>query len=123
MFVAIELSLTAYEGVIYASTATAKDTGFARLEEAVNTLLDGADVTPSVEVLWKMQYQQRTPTFPKSANPAGGVISLPEMSSGLVLSDSVLDEVRRAWRNIMAESDDQFMKFEERGGTGDEDDE
>lgn len=113
--------LTEITGVVYAATALPTGSGYARLDEAVATLLEGIDVTPPAEVLWKMQYQQRSPTPHTPVDVRRGLIALPSLPTDLVLDDSVLDEVKKAWRSITGELDDAFMHFEERNGFGEDD--
>ena len=112
-------SLTPKPGILYASVTLPHETGYARLQQAIDSLLAGVNESPPPQVLWSMQYQQRVPSEPGAAVVKGGLIALPELSNDLVLDDSALTSVRQAWQRITSESEDMFMKFEERGGEED----
>ncbi|KAK3107997.1 Rab proteins geranylgeranyltransferase component A [Teratosphaeriaceae sp. CCFEE 6253] len=105
--------------VLYASV-TADHAG---LDAAVNSLLESMGEQSRPEVLWRMHYTHRA-RQPAIATPAPGerVLLLPAVANDVVLEDRVLEDVERAWRNIMGdEQSGGFLKFEAREGLGVED--
>jgi Rab proteins geranylgeranyltransferase component A len=116
------LLLTGIEGVVYAATALPHDIGYAYLDDAVASLLASVEDSPPAEVLWRVQYQQRSSSHQQSVNVAKGIVILPNLSIDLVLEDSILDVVKNAWCSITGEPEDDFMCFEARGGAEEDDD-
>ena len=110
-------------GVIYASTTAPQDLGFLRLRNAVTELLHCCRYEePKPELLWKLQYHQKSPTSAQRLiADENGVLALPLLSADLTLDDSVIGEVKKAWKMITGEPEERFMKFEARDGMQDED--
>ncbi|KAK1656198.1 rab protein geranylgeranyltransferase component A [Colletotrichum phormii] len=94
------------------------------LEKALASLLsalgNGED-TP--EAIYKVAYQQAHAAVSVSADASDVIPSLP---LDLAFSDTALEPVRDAWRKVMGpaaeDPDIVYMKFEDREGVGDEED-
>jgi hypothetical protein len=115
--------------VIYAQTACGSDNAFDVLERAVDLTLQLGTSGPQPSVLWKLQYQQKTPTelsYQGVETPGIGrdTIVLPEASVDLAFDDSILKVVRDAWQKLEGVSEG-FMQFEDReiGAYDDDEDE
>ena len=74
----------------------------ASLNEAVRALL--VSIEPEATVLWSMHYIQHHAAQGKAFSP---------MSGAVALEDSIIDEVKDAWRTIVGEDADEagFMRF------------
>ncbi|KAK4550781.1 hypothetical protein LTR36_000360 [Oleoguttula mirabilis] len=110
--------------VLYASVTVAD--GFASLDRAVHSLLYSLREERVPDVLWKMQFVQHTRdalAMPErgGSEEGGNIITLPPLSTDVVLDDSVLNNVKIAWAKITGEVEEVFMKFEAREGVVDDD--
>ncbi|KAI9804933.1 MAG: Rab proteins geranylgeranyltransferase component A [Piccolia ochrophora] len=100
------------------------------LTTAIDRLLSSLTETPAPQVLYTLQYTQTAPpTNIDSSTTHARILTLPPVSPSLVFSDTLLDDVKSAWRRIMldldgedAVSEESFLVFEERGGDHDDDD-
>ena len=100
-------------GVIYGQTL-ASTTSYSLLETAVSTLLHSIGEESAQNVLWSLRYTQALPSPPLKSSD-DGILTIPEISPGLVLEDDVLDNVHKAWENIVGNAKgDDFMTFKER---------
>ncbi|KAK0264283.1 Rab proteins geranylgeranyltransferase component A [Friedmanniomyces endolithicus] len=87
------------------------------LDTAVQHLLESVGEQPTPKVLWRMQYRHYTETEqPRGTTTSEGVVMLQSLSTDIVLEDDVLTDVEEAWRKIMGERAEGFMKFESREG-------
>ena len=88
----------------------------------MSALLETVGEQPVPQVLWSMQYHQRTSTSSQiQVGNTGGVIVLPSLSQDLALDDNVLEYVQRAWQRITGEDQETFLKLEAREGMEDDD--
>ena len=105
-------------GVIYASTDTAEQSGYARLDSAVTKFLRTFVETPSDIILWSMRYTQASGKVDpsESVQTLGPVIALDSSPIDLAFDDGMLDQVRRVWETIRQRDDgaEEFMKFTDR---------
>jgi Rab proteins geranylgeranyltransferase component A len=94
------------------------------LDTALTALLQA--VTPTAAILYKLYYEQTTSTRQSLVTSQGGatVFEFPSPSLGLAYDDESLDAVKEAWKLVMKDEahDDSFMKFEDREGLEDDDD-
>ncbi|KAI0105639.1 rab protein geranylgeranyltransferase component A [Nemania sp. FL0031] len=94
------------------------------LDVALNALLQAA--TPTAVILYKLYYEQAISARQALVTSQGGatVLEFPSPSLGLAFEDDSLDAVKEAWKLVMKNEilDDEFMKFEDREGMGDDDD-
>lgn len=94
------------------------------MDRAVSALLSTLGAEPSSEALWCLQYQQDYPPSSSSSRQSDQVVRLRPLPAGMVLEDSVLEDVKAAWLRIADDrNSDSFMKFAAREGTTDDDDE
>jgi len=121
--------LTVDQGVLYASTLLTGDAGFSLLAQAVTSLLAAVQEGPKPVVLWSMRYEQSfRPSTTAAVDRSLGsqhdehVIMFPPMSLDLAFDDSVLGSVRKAWEKIMGAEAKDFMVFEDREVSGDDND-
>ncbi|KAI1741856.1 rab protein geranylgeranyltransferase component A [Xylaria scruposa] len=88
----------------------------------IETIPDG----PEADVLYKLYYEQGTSAREPVIKSQGSatVFEFPSPSVGLAFDDTSLAAVKEAWKIVMNNevSDDEFMKFEDREGMGDDDD-
>jgi len=124
--------LTAYQGVLYASTSLKGDAGFSLLNQAITSLLAVVQEGTKPVVLYSMQYEQRSPSSrsftPGSANRSWRsqkdthIITFPPVPLDLAFDDSVLENVRKAWEKIMGAEAKDLMVFEDREAINDDSD-
>ena len=68
-------------------------------------------------MLARRQYQQcKLNPQEVDIGAEGGILTLSSLSDDLVLEDNVLEHVKKAWRKITTEAEDEFMKFNAREG-------
>ena len=100
------------------------------LQTAVTKFLDSIKEEPPATVLWSMHYDQKygpPPTDDYDANikyedlSNDHILRLPDLQPGLALDDDVLKHVQAVYNRIVGEEGAAFMVFEDREGTGDED--
>lgn len=109
-----------YTGVLYASVALPHDSGFQRLQQAVDTVMNCVGERPAPSVLWRMQYQQNSSTRQAFNDNVGSTFTLPDLGSDLALEDNVLDGVKTVWQKITGEDEEVLMKFDAREGADEE---
>ncbi|KAF2722248.1 hypothetical protein K431DRAFT_222609 [Polychaeton citri CBS 116435] len=119
--------------VIYGSVLTSSDGGNVRerLEQAVADLLHNVEDQPSPSVLWRMTWKQialstdSTSSGSKSLSGSddNSVLILPDLGLDLSVEDRVLSAIKQAWQRITDSNGEDFLKFESRQATGNEDDE
>ncbi|KAJ9623169.1 Rab proteins geranylgeranyltransferase component A [Taxawa tesnikishii (nom. ined.)] len=108
---------------------TRGDVGFNLLTHAVTALLDGVGEQPAPKVLWSLRYEQRFGVPSSVATNAGPdrIMKFAEGDLDLSFDDSVVDQVKEAWRRIMGDAAveaGEFMQFQDRQAeAGDEDEE
>ncbi|TGJ85676.1 hypothetical protein E0Z10_g3114 [Xylaria hypoxylon] len=94
------------------------------LDMALTALLQAA--TTTADILYKLYYEQATSSRQPLVTSQGSatVFELPSPSLGLAFDDENLVAVKEAWKIVMKDEalDDAFMKFEDREGMGDDDD-
>jgi len=78
-------------------------------------LLQGIDIETPPRVLWSLQYHQQ-PAQPLSSAPSNALV-LPSTPLDLALPDSVLRDVKQAWQQITGDAESDFLKFDAREGT------
>ena len=128
-------------GIIYAQTLLPHPDGSILLARTVQKFLNAIleDTTP--EILWTLSYTKQVPRSlpsehcsdktPSVVDPItehrsrdqsitmqSRIIKLPELGLDLALDDSVLEEVKAAWKKIVGEEEAAkgFMLFEDRSG-------
>jgi Rab proteins geranylgeranyltransferase component A len=83
-------------------------------------------VTPTADILYKLYYEQTTSTRQPLVTSQGGatVFEFPSPSLGLAFDDRDLEAVKTAWKLVMKDeaANESYMKFEDREGLGDDDD-
>ncbi|OQO02341.1 hypothetical protein B0A48_11895 [Cryoendolithus antarcticus] len=104
--------------VLYASVALPFEEGQARLSAAVAALLASVDSEIVPAPLWTMRYHQHDLKESAKASPPHCIV-LPPLSLDNALADSVLEDVKQAWRQITGEEDASFLRFEVREGMED----
>ncbi|KAI0487258.1 GDP dissociation inhibitor-domain-containing protein [Xylaria cf. heliscus] len=94
------------------------------LDMALTALLQAMAAT--ADVLYKMYYEQAASARKSTVTSQGSVtvFEFPSPSLGLAFDDGSLDDVKKAWKIVMKDEvlDEGFMKFENREGVGDDDD-
>ncbi|KAJ2989015.1 hypothetical protein NUW58_g3682 [Xylaria curta] len=94
------------------------------LELALTALLRAAATT--ADVLYKLYYEQATSArnLVVASRGSATVLEFPSPSLGLAFDDNSLDAVKEAWKHVIKSEvpDTAFMKFEDREGMGDDDD-
>ena len=121
-------------GVVYAH-AIHKDHVYVHrlLQTAVSRLIDSIKEGPPATALWYMHYNQRyeppATTDDYDVNikykdlSDDHILRLPDVAPGLALEDDVLRHVQAAYNKIVGGEGAAFMIFEDREGTGDDDNE
>ena len=105
-------------GILYASVAASS--GFDILDNAVSSFLQSLDGGPLPEVLWRMQYVYSVADYGKTNHASKNSVILKSLSTDLAFEDAVLDDVKRAYVRVTGESEELFMKFDAREGTGED---
>ncbi|KAF2830094.1 rab geranylgeranyl transferase escort protein-like protein [Ophiobolus disseminans] len=104
------------QSVLYASTSSSGEKGFELLGKAVNTLLATVDISPSPNLLWSLQYQQRptsgTDLIP--AEPNGHLLRFPPASLDLAFDDSMFVHVKEVWEKVVGNDGGEFLVFQDR---------
>ncbi|TKA63835.1 hypothetical protein B0A55_10840 [Friedmanniomyces simplex] len=91
------------------------------LDTAVNSLLESVGELPTPEVLWQMQYRhQIRPEQHMATDKLDNIVTMPSLSTDIVLEDELLDNVKQVWQKITGESPETFLKFEAREGVDDD---
>ncbi|ORY18694.1 GDP dissociation inhibitor-domain-containing protein [Clohesyomyces aquaticus] len=113
------------QSVLYASIALKGTAGFQYLKKSVEALLLSLDVTPSPTTLLSVQYEQQSrPSMQLLASETDEPTNNSSSSSmDLAFDDSVLDQVKGLWQEIMGEDAGKFLVFEDREANMTEDDE
>lgn len=110
-------------GVVYL-TCLASTGSKAALEQALASLLAAADLEPAPRSLYQVYYEQSRPL--SRPRYAGQIFEFPPPALGLAFDDASLDPVREAWRIAVGDATPEdaleFMVFEDRDGTEDDDD-
>ena len=99
------------------------------LEAALTLLLSAlgsGDTAP--KMIWQLRYEQAVPdnTLGATNDSQTGLFTFAPAAPELAFSDSLLDPVKDAWRAVLgadaaAEADGSYMKFEDREGVADDD--
>lgn len=108
------------QGVLYAFTASSA--GFRHLDAAVGNLLRSSGDQVEPKVLWSLRFQQTLPLSPSEPDneQQQNAIELRPLPTDVALSESVLEDVKRAWSKIKGDTEDEFMKFPPREGEEEE---
>lgn len=113
--------------MLYASTSLPGKKGFQLLKQAISRLLASVGASLPPEVLWSMQYEQRTvpstaplPSLPDDAK--SHFLGLPPTPLDLAVDDVVFDRVRTIWQTITDEDPKQFLMFKNRESQDDDED-
>ena len=123
-----------FTGVIYAYAIHKDHVDVHRLlQTAVNRLIDSIKEEPPAAALWYMHYDQKyeppISTDDYDANikcddlSNDHVLRLPDLAPELALEDDVLKHVQAAYNRVVGEEGAAFMIFEDREGTGDDENE
>ena len=101
------------------------------LQTAVNRLIDSIREEPPATALWHLHYDQRyqapatTDDYDTNVKcedlSNDHILRLPDLQPGLALEDDVLKHVQAVYNNIVGDEGAAFMLFEDREGTGDDD--
>lgn len=111
--------------VIYGGVSIPGPEGQARIESAVNKLIQAE--SPGAVILWSMKYTQlgrlsNDGTSPEIQTHSPHVYSFPPPSLDIAFEDDLVEIVKESWLKV-AGSDvnaDDFMIFDDREGTSDE---
>ncbi|RMZ03750.1 hypothetical protein D0862_05544 [Hortaea werneckii] len=106
--------------VLYAFTAASA--GFGYLDAAIGSLLRSSGDRVEPKALWSLRFQQ---TLPLSLSEPDNeqqqdAIELRPLPTDVAFSESVLEDVKRAWNKIKGDTEDEFMKFPPREGEEEE---
>lgn len=121
----IHVLMRVVTGIIYGSVAMSGPEGHAKLERAVDYLLEAEG--PQALGLWSMRYTQlghlsndKTPATIQTHSPH--VFSFPPPSLDLAFEDETVDMIKEAWVKIVGDevAHDEFMIFEDREGASDD---
>ena len=121
-----------FTGVVYAYAIHKDHVDVHRLLQiAVDRLIDSIMEEPSATALWYMHYDQQyvspATTDDYDANikcedlSNDHILRLPALAPGLALEDDILRHVQAAYNRIVGHEGAAFMIFEDREGTGDDD--
>lgn len=112
-----------HSGLLYLSTQSTISSQ-KMLQQSIEPIL--ASVTSSSgastpRCLWSLSYEQTRET--SSTQIDGKVVTVPGVPLTLAFGDETLDPVFEAWKVVMGEDADpeSYMKFADREGMGDED--
>jgi hypothetical protein len=107
---------------LYASTSLSGQNGLDLLQKANEALLSAVDVTPAPSILWSVKWQQQ-PSSGSESLPTGtdsNVLCFPPQSFDLAFDDSVLDNVKDVWQQIVGVDAGDFLVFQDREAYTDE---
>lgn len=112
------------QSLLYLSTQSTTDSQ-KLLQQSIRPILaavTGDNDSSSARCLWSLSYEQSRET--SSVQVDGKVVTVPGPPLDLALGDETLDPVFEAWKLVMGEEADQdsYMKFADREGMGDDDD-
>ena len=121
-------------GVVYAYAIHKDHIDVHRLlQTAVDRLVDSIKEEPPATALWYLHYDQKyepPATFDDyDANircedlSNDHILRLPDLAPGLAFEDDVLKHVQAAYNRIVGNEGAPFMIFEDREGTGEDDNE
>lgn len=102
------------QSILYASTALSGDEGFDLLQKAVQALLSAVGTTPPPSILWTVKYQQQPSSGSESISINDHVLRFPPPALDLAFDDSILDNVKNVWQQIMGEDTSDFLVFQDR---------
>ena len=101
------------------------------LQTAVDRFIDSIKEEPPATALWYMHYDQKyeppatTDDYDTNIKcedlSNDHTLRLPDLQPGLALEDDVLKHVQAAYNRIVGDEGTAFMLFEDRDGTGDDD--
>lgn len=110
-------------GVLYASVDGAGKEEV--LKRSVAALLDGVDEKSTPKVLWSMYFEQNSTNSSHTTTDVGKdgqILVLPENPFDLTFNDAVLDKVKAVWEKITGAEGSEFLVFDERENSLNEDD-
>ena len=114
------VSLTIGTGILYCTTISSP-VATVLMEMAINILLSSVK-DGDAQVIYKLSYKQYADN--PSDDDVGVAAQIPSLD--LVFNDRIIDQVEATWKEIMGQepgaSATEFMKFEERKGLYDDDD-
>ena len=121
-----------FTGVVYAYTVYKHQVdAHGLLQTAVNRLIESITEDPPATALWYMHYDQRyeppatTDDYDTNIKcedlSNDRILRLPDLAPGLALEDDVLKHVQAVFNRIVGDAGAPFMLFEDREGTGDDD--
>ena len=121
-----------FTGVVYAYAIHKHEVNAHRLlQAAVSRLIGSIKEEPPATALWYMHYDQKYEppatiddydANTKCEDLANDhILRLPDLQPGLALEDDVLKHVQAVYNRIVGDEGAAFMMFEDREGTGDDD--
>ena len=121
-----------FTGVVYAYAIHKHQVNAHRLlQTAVNRLLHSVTEETPVTALWSMHYDQNYKSPATTDNYGRNIkceelsndhiLRLPDLQPGLAHEDDVLRHVQAVYKRVVGEEGAAFMVFEDREGSGDDD--
>lgn len=105
-------------GVLYATTSGDQDL----ITAAIAQLMQSVAEPETPQILWQLQYQQRSETASSDDAEEEKYITFPSSSLDLAFDENILDSVKAAWQKITGGQPQDFLVFEDRNPIGDDDD-
>jgi len=109
-------------GILYLATL-ASESSKTILEKGLSSLLAAISDEDIPSSLYQLYYEQAV--APNEIRSTNRTFDFPAPSPDLAFSDSALAPVKEAWKLVMGGGDvdeDEYMKFQDREGVGDDDD-
>lgn len=110
-------------GIIYAQILLPNPNGSTILAEAIRKFIAAVPEDPKPDILWSLHYSQTGPLTTDQNGPKidplndPRIMLLHDLNPGLALEDSVLNNVKAVWEQIVGEeTGGGFMMFEDRDG-------
>jgi len=106
--------------VLYLTTIATPDAK-ELLERALNAFISATSDERAPQILYQLQYEQQSGSGASEVD--GLVFTFPAPSSSLSFNDSVLEQVREAWKKVMGDAavEAEYLTFTDREGAMDDD--